>query len=99
MVVGLKVTTALPGGLAPLLAVQVYVEPPVAVSVVLCPLQIDGLEGVMVTLAEALTETVTTAVLLQTPLLPVTLYVVVVAGVALTVLPFAELSVAEGLQV
>ena len=71
---------------------------PVAVSGALLPAQIP-VDGPMLTVGEGLMETVSTAVLLQPPASdPVTVYVVVLAGVAVTDAPVAADKPVEGLQ-
>ena len=66
-------------------------------SIVDCPAQIaDG--GVMVTTGSGLTVTVVWTLDVQPLVVPVTVYVVVLAGVAVTLEPVDELSVEEGLH-
>jgi hypothetical protein len=75
------------------------VEAPLAVSVVLLPVHIEGAEGLIVTTGKGLTVTVTVAVLVQpAALVPVTVYVVVAVGDAVTVVPVVELKPVEGVQ-
>lgn len=79
--------------------VQEYVEAPFAVSIAFCcPTQIAG-GGVTVTRGKGFTVTVTCAVP-EHPLLsvPVTVYVVVATGLAVTDAPVELLKVFDGLQ-
>lgn len=52
-----------------------------------CPAQIEGLEGVMLTTGVGFTVTVTVVLAVHEPVVPVTVYVVVAAGLTTTVLP------------
>jgi hypothetical protein len=73
---------------------------PEAVKVVLPPVQIEGAVGVTDTVNEGVTVTVTVVVDEQPdPSIPVTVYVVVVAGFAVTVAPVVALRPVAGLQV
>jgi hypothetical protein len=55
--------------------------------------------GTEVIVGELLTVTNTVVVPEHTPVAPVIVYVVLIVGVAVTVVPFAELNVADGLHV
>jgi hypothetical protein len=72
---------------------------PLAVNVTDCPGQIPDVTGETVIAGGGITFKVMLAVYKQPPALPLTVYVVVVGGVAVTTLAFAELKVAEGFQV
>jgi hypothetical protein len=71
----------------------------VADKVVEEPAQILAVEGVTATVGTGTTLTVATAVLVQIPLAPVIVYVVVVAGDATTIARFALLRPVAGVQV
>ena len=74
-----------------------YVEPPLAVIVVLLPVQMEGADGFTVTVMEEFTVTVTVAVAVQpAALVPVTVYVVVTVGDALIVAPVVALRPVAG---
>ena len=75
--------------------IHVYVVAPEAVNVELLPLQITLGDAEAVTLGIALTVNITVFVLEQEPVLPVTVYMVVVAGETTVVEPVAE----PGIQV
>ncbi len=98
VVVGLAVTLAPVVALKPVLGDQVYVFAPLAVSVVLAPLQMLGEFtltvgiGKIVTVAVAVFKHPFTAV-------PVIVYVVVVVGFAVTLAPVVALSPVLGDQV
>ena len=70
---------------------------PPAVSVMFCPVQMLAF-GVTVTTGNGFTVTVTCAVEVHPLILPVTVYVVVDVGVAVTEEPLDELKVDEGVQ-
>jgi hypothetical protein len=74
---------------------HVYVLAPLAVSVALCPMQMVGF-GVTVTTGIGFTVTVTCAVAVHPRTSPVTVYVVVVVGFAVTVAPVVELKPVAG---
>ena len=73
---------------------------PLAVSDVDDPVQIEGAEGVTVTVGNALTVTVTVLVFTHpvVVLVPVTVYVVVVVGFALTAAPVVALNAVAGVH-
>ena len=75
-----------------------YEFPPFAVSVAGCPLQTD-VEGLTDSAGEGFTVTVTCAVAEQPREFPVTVYVVVETGFAVTLEPVDELNDEEGLHV
>jgi hypothetical protein len=70
---------------------------PDTVTTVELPEQIVGL--LTVTVGELLTVTNTVVVPEHTPVAPVIVYVVLTVGVAVTVVPFDELKLADGLHV
>lgn len=74
---------------------QVYVVAPAAVSDTLSFGQMVALEGVTLTIKLLETVTVTVVSAVQVPVVPVTVYVVVVAGFAVTVAPDVALSPAD----
>ena len=94
--VGLDVTDEPVAALSAVAGVQEYVEAPFAVSVVDCPLQI--VTGATVTTGRGLTVTVTCTVAVHPFEVPVTVYVVVVVGFAITGEPVELLKLPEGLQ-
>jgi hypothetical protein len=71
---------------------------PLAVSIEFCPVH-KVTFGETVTTGTGFTVTVTCAVAVQPSASPVTVYVVVEAGVAVTVEPVVELNPVEGLHV
>jgi len=71
---------------------------PLAVNPILLPLHMLGLLGNTLTVGVDVTVIVTVAVALHAPLVPVMVYVVVTAGLAVTVLPVVALSPAAGAQ-
>lgn len=75
--------------------IQVYVVAPFAVSVVLLPEQIVALEAETVTVGEGFTVIKRVAVPEQPPEVPVTVYVVVVAGETVIDVPVSD----PGIQV
>jgi len=77
--------------------VQLYVLAPPAVSVMFCPVQMLAF-GVTVTTGKEFTVTVTCAVDVQPLMSPVTVYVVVDVGLAVTEEPVDELKDDEGVQ-
>jgi hypothetical protein len=83
---------------SPVAGLQLYVEPPEAVRVVEEPLQIAILVGDTVTVGLLATLTIATDVSLQEPVVPVTVYVVVEDGVAITLAPVVALSPADGVH-
>jgi hypothetical protein len=99
VVVGLAVTDAPDVGDNPVVGVQVYVTAPEAVSVVLLPLHM-ATSGDTVTVGLGCTITSTVVVLVHpVKLVPVTVYIVVTAGLAVTVAPVVDDRPAAGLQV
>ena len=76
---------------------QVYVFAPLAVRVVLCPMHTDA--GGTVTFGWPAMVTVTCAVAVHPSASPVTVYVRVDAGVAVTVAPAVELNPVAGVHV
>ena len=83
----------------PVDGLHVYVLAPLAVSVVLLPLHIDGAAGVTLIAGLGFTVTVTVVVLLHpAALVPITVYVVVAAGLAVTVAPVVADKPVEGLH-
>lgn len=69
----------------PALALQVYELAPLAVSTVLCPVQIDAGLAFIETVGVVLTLTEIVCVAVQVPLAPVTVYVVATPGETETV--------------
>jgi hypothetical protein len=63
------------------------------------PLQVTGLEDVFIVLGKGVTVTDIVAVLEQAPFTPVTVYVVLIVGVAVTLALVDEFKLAEGAQV
>ena len=84
--------------LSPVAGDQEYVVAPLAVSIADCPTQIAGGVGT-VTTGSGLTVTVTCAVAVHPFKVPVTVYVVVEFGVAVTVEPVVALKPAGGAHV
>ena len=80
--------------LNPVAGLQVYELAPVAVSVVDCPAQMDA-GGTEMT-GGGFTVTVTCAVAVHPFLVPVTVYVVVLVGVAVTLAPVVALNPVAG---
>jgi hypothetical protein len=76
---------------------QVYVFAPLTFSVVDCPSQIVA-EGEMVSIGTGLTVTVTCAVAVHPLKSPVTVYVIVEDGLAITLAPVVEFRVVAGLH-
>jgi hypothetical protein len=66
---------------------QVYVAPPLAVSVELLPAHITEGLAVTVSVGPLFTVTETTALLVQVPEEPITVYVVVIVGETVTLVP------------
>ncbi len=99
VVVGLADTVAPVPDERPVVGLHVYVLPPPAVNETDCPLQITGALGVAVITAVEFTVTATVVVLVH-PLasVPVTVYVVVLDGLADTTAPLPEERPVEGLQ-
>jgi hypothetical protein len=96
---GLAVTVAPVVALRPVAGAHVYVVAPLAVKLVPTPEHTEADEGVTVTVGVVLTVMATDWVELHEPLVPVTVYVVVEPGVAVTVAPVVALKPVEGLQV
>jgi hypothetical protein len=95
--VGDAVTVAPVEELSDAAGAQVYVSAPLAVRLMLLPLQIVEFPGVMVTVGEVPIETVTVVVAVQPALfVPVMVYVVVTVGLAVTVAPVVALSPVAG---
>jgi len=95
--VGFAVTLGMLVALSPVGGDQEYIEAPLAVRVTEDPKQMEGATGVTATLGRFLTVTVTEAVLVHpAALVPVTIYVVEVVGLAITVVPVVPLSPAAG---
>lgn len=84
----------------PVVGSHEYVVPPVAVRVVVCPLQIVVGGDAIVTVGKVLTVTVFMVLLIQ-PLMsvPVIVYVVVADGVQTTVGPLVIFNAVDGIQV
>jgi hypothetical protein len=85
--------------LNPVAGFHVYVAAPPPFNTTELPEHIDGEPGVTVTLSVAATVTVTVAVEVQPELVPVTVYVVVDAGLALGLAQFVQLNPVPGLHV
>jgi hypothetical protein len=81
---GDAVTAAVLVALKPVAGLHVYVVAPLAVKPTLLPEHIDAEPGVTVTVGDGAIVTTTVFVLVHEPLVPVTVYVVVVAGFAVT---------------
>lgn len=100
LLVGLGVTVALEGGLGACEETQVYVLPPVAVKVKVCAEHNAAAEPVIVGFNPGLTVTTTgTGNPGQVPFNPMTVYVVVELGFAVTEAPEVALSPVAGVQV
>ena len=85
--------------LNPVDGAQLYVDAPLAVSEVLLPEQMEGAFGLTVMVGKGFTVTVTVAVPVQPDdVVPVTVYVVVTVGFAVTVAPVVELRFVAGDQ-
>jgi len=82
--------------LNPVPGFQVYVAAPPAFSTILLPEHIAGFEGTTVTFSDAATVTVTVCVLVHPAEVPVTVYVVVEPGLAVTVAPVVALRPVPG---
>jgi hypothetical protein len=96
---GLAVTVAPEAGANPVTGLHVYVTAPAAVSVVLLPLHIVTLgETVTVGFGRTITSTVV-ELLHPVKLVPVTVYVVLTSGFAVTVAPVVADNPAAGLHV
>jgi hypothetical protein len=88
VVVGLAVTTAPVVPDKPVPGAQLYVLAPLAVRTTLLPEHIEGADGLISTIGLAFTVTVTVVVPVQPARdVPVTVYVVVVVGLAVTTAP------------
>jgi len=99
VVAGLAVTAAPVVALNPVAGLHEYVVAPLAVRLTgLPPEHIVAEGGVTVTVGVGLTVITTDCVSLQPPLTPVTVYVVVVAGVAVTPAPVVVLRPVAGLH-
>jgi hypothetical protein len=97
--VGVAVTTGPDVALKPVAGIHVYDAAPLAFKLTPGPLaHMLAADGVTVTAGVALTVIVTVAVPVHVPLLPVTVYVVVVAGLAVTVAPTVALKPVAGAQ-
>jgi hypothetical protein len=83
----------------PAVGVHAYVEPPFAVKVTEFPAQIAELVGLTVTVGLLFTTTITIAVSIHPELVPVTVYVVVDAGVAVTEAVLVLFRPVDGFQV
>jgi len=75
------------------------VVPPLAVKPTVLPEHIVGVGGTTLIVGNGFTVIVTVAVLLHGPVVPVTVYVVVEPGVAVTLAPVVALKPAAGLHV
>lgn len=96
--VGVAVTVGAVVELRPVAGSQLYVAPPLAISMLLPPVQMEAVEGDTATVGTGFTVIVTVAVLKQVPDVPVTVYVVVVAGVAIGFAIVVLLRPVTGLQ-
>jgi hypothetical protein len=95
--VGFAVTVAPVVELRLVAGAHEYVLAPLAVSVVLLPEQMEGAFGLMVIVGKGFTVTVTVAVPVHPDdVVPVTVYVVVTVGFAVTVAPVVELRLVAG---
>jgi hypothetical protein len=100
VVVGLAVTAAVFVDESPVAGVQLYVVAPLAVNTTLLPAKMVADVGFTLTVGNGFTVTVTVEVLSHpAPLVPVTRYVVVVAGFATTVAPVVEDKPVAGVHV
>ena len=63
------------------------------------PLQVRGVEDVFIVLGKGVTVTGTVAVLEQAPFTPVTVYVVLIVGLATTLAPVAGVTLVAGAHV
>lgn len=82
----------------PVAGLQAYVVAPLATRPVFEPEQIAEEGGVTITTGAAPTVTITVLLLVQVPFEPITVYVVVTVGVAVTVAPVLALKPAAGDQ-
>ena len=96
MLAGFAVTVEPVVALNPVPGLQLYVVAPLAVSVVDEPEQI--VEEFTFTVGVGLTVRVEVLTALQEPVVPVTVYIVVATGFAVTVDPVVELNPVAGLQ-
>jgi len=94
---GFAVTLAPVVELNPVGGDHVYVPAPPAVSVVFCPVQIETLGDSVIT-GIGFTVTVTWAVAVHPNASPVTVYVVVEEGFAVTLVPVVALNAVDGLH-
>jgi hypothetical protein len=95
---GEAVTEAPVVALRPAAGAQVYVVAPLAVTNEPVPLHIVSDAGAIVTVGEGFTFITLVTASVQPTFVPVTVYVVVVAGLAVTVAPVVALSPVEGLH-
>jgi hypothetical protein len=99
VVVGLAETIVPVVGDNPVEGDHMYEDPPVAVSDVDCPIQRKGAVGFIDMVGFGLTVTVTDALLVHPiPSVPVTVYIVVEVGFAVTFAPVVGDNPAEGLH-
>jgi hypothetical protein len=96
VVVGFAVTTAPVVPLKPVEGDQLYVDAPDAASVVLLPEHKVNVVGVTFVIGVGFTVMVTVVDPLQPPLVPVTVYVVVLVGDAVTIDPVVPLNPEAG---
>jgi len=95
---GVAVTLAPVVALRPVAGAHVYVVAPLAVNPVPVPEHTVAEDGVTVTVGVGVTVIATIWVSVQDPLVPTTVYVVVVAGVAVTLAPVVALRPVAGLH-
>jgi len=95
-VFGVELTTEPFGDIGVTTGDQVYVLAPLAVKLLVLPLQITDGEATTLTTGLVVTVTTTCAELVQVPVAPITVYVSVIGVLDVTVAPLGELKLALG---